>query len=187
MTCPLALLLSPPTVPHKWLHRRPKPDLLLPLPPRLSLLIRKGNWLRAPRLAQSQPHIFHSFLRANGMATQTRTLNATLSHLKPRSFLPQVIPSLRKPGFTLSLTQPPHLSIPVHPPVSQFLILPSPKNQPGHTLPGRAVKASKTPLQHKSLRQARVVSPKDSHCSQPHNIVSLPPAPPQPSRIILLL
>ena len=61
----------------------------------------------------------------------------------------------------------------------------SPKNKPGHRLPGRAVRARKPLLQHKSLRQARVESPKDPHHSQLHNVVSLPPAPPQPSRTIL--
>jgi len=70
------------------------------------------------------------------------------------------------------------------PPVLLFLIPRSPKKKPGHRLPGRAVRARKVPLQHKSLRQARVVSPKDPHCSQLLNVVSLPHAPPQPSRTI---
>jgi len=61
------------------------------------------------------------------------------------------------------------------PPVSLFLIPCSPKNKPGHRLPGRAVRARKMPLQHKSLHQARVVSPKDPQRSQLLNVVSLPP------------
>jgi len=65
--------------------------------------------------------------------------------------------SVRYPATSLFHTGPP--------PVSQFLIPRSPKNKPGHRLPGRAVMARKTPLQHKSLRQARVVSPKDLHRS----------------------
>jgi len=121
------------------------------------------------------------------MATQTRTPNATLTHLKPLSFLPDIIPSRRKPNFTPSDTPPPHSSTPVHPPVLQSLIPRSLKNKPGHRLPGRAVRARKTLLQHKSLRQARVVSPKDPHRSQLHKVVSLPPTPPQPSRTILSL
>jgi len=60
----------------------------------------------------------------------------------------------------------------------------SPKNKPWHRLPGRAVGARKAPLQHKSLRQARLVSPKDLHRSQLLKVVSLPRAPPQPSRMI---
>ena len=67
------------------------------------------------------------------------------------------------------------------PPASPFLIPRSHKIRPGHRLPGRAVRARKTPLQHKSLREARVVSPKDPHRPQLHNVVSLPRGPPQPS------
>ena len=70
------------------------------------------------------------------------------------------------------------------PPVSPFLIPRSPKNKPGDRSLGRVVRARKTPLQHKSLRQARVVSPKDPHLSPLLNVVSLPPAPLQPSRAI---
>ena len=71
------------------------------------------------------------------------------------------------------------------PPVSLFLIPHSPKNKPGLRLPGRAAKGRRTPLQHKSLRQARVVSLKDPHRSRLLNLVSLPCAPPQPSQTIL--
>ena len=71
-------------------------------------------------------------------------------------------------------------------PALQFLIPSSPKNRPGHRLPGRAVRGRKAPLQHKSLRQARVVSPKDPHRCQLLNVVSLPRVPPQPSRTIRL-
>jgi len=119
------------------------------------------------------------------MATQTRTPNTTLTHLKPLSFLPHVILSRRKPSFTPSNTPPPHSSIPVHHAVSQSLIPRSPKIKPGHRLSGRTVRARKPLLQHKLRCQARVVSPKDPHHSQLHNVVSLPRAPPQPSRTIL--
>jgi len=70
------------------------------------------------------------------------------------------------------------------PPVSPFLIPCSPKNKPGHRSLRRAVRARKTPLQHKSLRQARVVSPKDPHHFPLLNVVSLPAVPLQPSRTI---
>ena len=73
---------------------------------------------RVAALTRLPPQIFPFFSRANGMATQTRTLNATLTHLKLLSFLPHVIPSRKKPSFTPGDTQPPHSSIPVHPPVS---------------------------------------------------------------------
>jgi len=124
-------------------------------------------------------------LRENGRATRTHTPNATRTHPKRRTFSPLATPNQRKPNFTLSITQPPHLSIPVPPPVSLFLIPRSPKNKPGHRLPGRAGRARKRPLQHKSLRQAIAVSPKDPHRSQLNNVVSLPTVPPQPSRTIL--
>ena len=68
---------------------------------------------------------------------------------------------------------------------SLFLIPRSPKNKPGHRIPGREVRSRKTQRQHKSLRQARVVSQKDPHRSLLLNVVSLPCAPPQPSRTIL--
>ena len=85
--------------------------------------------------------------------------------------------SERYPATSLFHTTPP--------PVSLFLIPRSPKNKPGHRLPGRAVRARKTPLQLKSLCQAKVVSPKDPHRSQLLNVVASPLAPPQPSRTIL--
>ena len=69
-------------------------------------------------------------------------------------------------------------------PVSPFLIPRSPKSKPGHRLAGRPVSARKTQLQHKSLRQARVVCPKDPRRSQLPNVVSLPPVPLQPSQMI---
>jgi len=178
---PLVLLLSPLTGPPKWhpccLKRHPLPPLLS----KLNLLSRKRNSPPASHLVQSPARIFPSFLRKNGMATRTYMTNATRTHPKRLSFLPLAIPSQRKPNFTLSVTQPLHCSIPAPPPVSLFLIPRSPKNKAGHRLPGRAVRARKTPLQHKSLREARVVSPKDPHRPQLHNVVSLPRGPPQPS------
>ena len=87
-------------------------------------------------------------------------------------------PRSEEANFTLSDTQPPLLSIPVPSLVSLFLIPYSPKNKPGHRLPRRAVRARKTPLQHKSLRQAQVVSLKDPRRSRLLNVLSLPRAPP---------
>jgi len=49
------------------------------------------------------------------MATRTHMLNATRTHPKWLSFLPLATPNQRKPNFTLSVTQPPHSSIPVPP------------------------------------------------------------------------
>jgi len=178
------LLLSPHTTPHK-LHPRCLKGL--PLPPLLSkqnLLSRKGNSPHASRLVRLPPRIFPSFFRENGMTTRTDMPNPIRTHPKRLSFSPLAIPSQRKPNFTLLVTEPPHFSIQVPRLVSLFLIPRSPKNKPGHRLPGRAAKARKAPLQHKSLRQARVVSLKDPHRSRLLNVVSLPRAPPQPSRMI---
>ena len=179
--CPLVLLLSPHTTPLKWHLRCLKRHPLLPLLSKLSLLSRKRKWQPASWLTRSPPRIFPPFSRANGMTTQTCTLNATRIHLKPLSFLPHVITSRKNPSFTASDTQPPHSSIPAHPPVSQSLNPRSPKNKPEHRLLGRAVRARIALLPHKSLLQARVVSPKDPHRSPLHNVGSFPPAPPQPS------
>jgi len=118
------------------------------------------------------------------MATRTHRLNAPRTHPKRLSSSPLVTPNQSKQNFTLSDTQLLHSSIPVPLPVSPFLIPRSLKINPGHRLPGRAVRARKAPLQHKSLGQARVVSPKDPHRSQLPNVVSLPPAPLQPSQMI---
>jgi len=178
------LLLSPPTAPHKWHPHCLKCHLLLPQLSKLNLLSRKRSSLPASRLAHSPPWTFPSFLRGNGMATLTHTPRATQTHHKLLSFLPLVIPSQRKPNFTPSDSQTPHFSIPVPAPVSQFLIARSPKNRAGNRLPERAVRATKMPVQHKSLCQARILSPKDPHRAQLLNVVSLPRAPPEPSRTI---
>jgi len=179
------LLLSPHIAPHKWHPRCLKRPPLPPLLSKRNPPSRKRNSPPASRLVRLQHRIFPSFLTVNGMATGTHTPNATRTRPKRLSFSPLATPNQRKPNFTLSVTQPPHFSTPVPPPVLQFLIARSLKNKPGHRLPGRAVRARKTPLQHKSLRQARVVSPKDPHRSQLLNVVSLPPVPPQPCRTIL--
>ena len=179
------LLLSPHTAPHKWHPCCLKRDPLLPLVCKLNLHSRKRNSPPASRLVWSPPQIFLSFLRENGMATRTLRPNATQTLPKRLSFSPLATPNQRKPNFTLSVTQPPHCSIPVPPPVSLFLIPRSPKKKPGHRLPGMAVGPRKTPLELKSLRQARVVSPKDPHRSQLLNVISSPLVPSQPSRTIL--
>ena len=159
------LLLSLHTAPHKchprYLKRHPLPPLLS----KPNLLSRRNNSPPASGLARSPRRIFLSSLRENGMATRTNTPNATWTHPKRLSFSPLATPYQRNPNFTLSATQPLHSSIPVLPPVSLCLIPRSPKNKPGHRLPGRAVRARRTPLQRKSLRQARVVSQKDPHRS----------------------
>jgi len=118
------------------------------------------------------------------MVWQLGHIRQTPSGLTPTrlSFSHLATPSQRKPNIPLSITQLPHSATPAPPPVSLFLIPRSPKIKPGHRLPGMAVRARKTPLQHKSLRQARVLSPKDPQRSQLLNVVSLPPVPPQPSR-----
>jgi len=177
--------LSPHAAPHKWHPSNLKRHPLLPLLPKLNLLSRKRNSQPASRLVRSPPRTFPSSLRESGKATLTRTLNATRTHPKRLSSSPLAAPSQRKPNFTLSHTQLPHSSIPVPLPVSPFLIPRSPKIKPGHRLPGRAVRARKAPLQHKSLHHARVVSPKDPHRSQLPKVVSLPPVPLQPSQMIL--
>jgi len=178
------LLLSPHTAPHKWHPCCLKRHLLPPLLSRLNLLGRKRNSPPAIPLVRSPPRTFPSSLRDNGMAIRTHTPNATRIHPKRLTFSPLATPNQRKPNFTLSVTQPPHSSIPGPPVVSPFLIPCRPKIKPGHRLPGRAVRARKTPLLHKWLCQARVVSPKDPHRSQLPNVVSLPPVPLQPSRMI---
>jgi len=183
-TCPLVLLLPPYTAPHKWQRRCLQRHPLPPLLSKLNLLSRKRNSPPASRLVRMPPRIFPSFLRENGIVTRKNTPNATWTHPKQLSFWPLAIPRQRKPNFALSGTQPPHFSIAVPPPVSLFLIPHSPKNKPGQRLPGRALRARKAPLQHKSLRQARVVSPKDPHRSRLLNLISLPRTPPHASRTI---
>jgi len=88
---------------------------------------------------------------------------------------------------TLLQAIPNHLTFAyLSPLASQSLIPCIPKNRPGHMFPGRVVRARKTPLQHKSLCQSRVVSPKDPHGSQLLNIIFLLRAPRHPSRTIRL-
>ena len=178
------MLLCPHTTPPKRHPRCLKRHPIPPLLSKLTLLSRKRNSPPASHLVRSLPRTFPSFLRGNSMATRIHTPNATQTHPNRLSFSPLAIPSERKRNFTMSDTQPPHLSIPVPSLVSLSLIPRSPKNKPGHRLPGRAVRARKTPLQYKLLRQARVVSPKVPHRSQLLNVVSLPRPPPQPSRTI---
>jgi len=183
-TCPLVLLLSPHTAPHKWHPHCLKRHLLLPLPSRPNLLSRKRNSPPTSCCLRSLPRTFPSSLRENGSATRTHKPNATRTHPKQLSSSLLATPCERMPNFTLSVIQPPLSLIPVPPPVSPFLIPRSPKNKPGHRSLGRAVRARKLPLQHKSLRQARVLSPMDPHRSPLLNVVSLPPVPLQPSRTI---
>jgi len=174
-TCPLVLLLYLHTARHKCYPCYPKRHPLPPLLSKPTLLSRRKNSPPASRLARSPPRTFTSSLRTNDMATRTHTRNATRTHPKRLSSSPLATPNQRKQNSTRSVTQPPRSSIPVLPPVSLFLIPRSPKNKPGQRLPGRAVRARRTPLQHKSLRQARVLSPKDPHRSQLLNFISLPP------------
>jgi len=114
-TCPLVLLLSPHTAPPKWHPRCLKCHPLPPLLSKLNLLSRKRNSPPALHLVQSPYQIFPSFLRENGMATQTHRPNATWTHPRRLSYSPLATPNQRKPNFTLSVIQPPNSATPVPP------------------------------------------------------------------------
>jgi len=141
--CPLLLLLSPPTAPHRWLPRRLKPPLHPPLLSKPNQLRRKRNSLPAFHVVLSQPQIFLFSSKGNGMVTPTRMPNATLTHPKLLSSLPLVTLSQRKPSSTRTDTPPFHFFILVPLPVIQSPMPRSPKNKPGHRLPGRAEKERK--------------------------------------------
>jgi len=63
------------------------------------------------------------------MPTRTRTPNATRTRPQRLSFSPLAIPRQRRPNFTLSVTQPPHLSILVPPPGFAVSDPPQPQEQ----------------------------------------------------------
>jgi len=69
--CPLVLLFSPQTTPHKWHPRSLKRHPLPPLLSRLNLLSRDRNPPLTSGLVRSPPRTFASFLRENCMATRT--------------------------------------------------------------------------------------------------------------------
>jgi len=164
------------------------PRRLKPLPPPAPAVHSKPALQKkklATRLSSktSQPQTFRCFLRENGTATQTRAPNVTQTHPKLLSFSPLATPSQRKPNSTPTATQPVHSSTLVPHLGSQSPIPRNPKNRPGPRLPGKVERARKTQLQHKSLRQERVVFPKDPYRSKPHNVVSSTPALLQPPRM----
>jgi len=120
------------------------------------------------------------------MVWQPRHIRQPPHVLTPSGYRLRLSPPPIRGSQTLLGALPCHLTFPYpSPPVSLFLIPHCPKNKPGHRLPGRAVRVRKALLQHKSVRQATVVSPKVPHRSQLLTFVSLPHLHLQLSRTIL--